>query len=261
MRPLRALCLLAVPAAALAAAAPLGAQIPERFENLKVLPTDIPRDSLIQVMRGFALSLGVRCEYCHVQNPPGADGRQTMDFKSDDKPEKEKARFMMRMTRDLNATVLPHVPHRREPRVAVGCVTCHRGLPVPTTLDRVLEVALDSGGAPAAIARYRQLREAAMEQGRYDFSETSVAELSRRLAAQGKTAEAVALMQMNAEFHPNSANIDFQLGELHRARGERDQAIARYRMALEKDPRNQGARRQLDALTGAAPAPAPPPRP
>ena len=253
MRPQRLFALLAVPAA-LAAAAPLRAQIPERFENLKVLPEDIPRDSLIQVMRGFAMSLGVRCEYCHVQNPPGADGRQTMDWKSDEKPEKEKARFMMRMTRDLNATVLPHVPHRREPAVTVGCVTCHRGLPVPTTLERVLEVALDSGGAPAAIARYRQLREQTMEQGRYDFSEASINELSRRLAVRGKTAEAVALMEMNAEFHPNSSNVDFQLGELHRARGERDQAIARYRMALEKDPRNQAARRWSSA-TAKPPAP------
>ncbi|HYJ78617.1 MAG TPA: c-type cytochrome [Longimicrobiaceae bacterium] len=259
MRPLRALRLLVLTVGvALAARAPLRAQVPERFENLKVLPTDIPRDSLIQIMRGFALSLGVRCQYCHVQGQPAADGRETMDFESDEKPEKEKARFMMRMVRDLNTTVLPHVPHRRRPQVTMGCVTCHRGLPVPTTLDRVLEVALDSGGAPAAVARYRQLREQTLEQGRYDFSETTVNELSRRLAARGRTAEAVALMEMNAELHPNSAAIDFQLGELHRARGETDRAIARYRMALEKDPRNQNARRQLDALTGAAPAPAPP---
>jgi hypothetical protein len=243
----------------LAGAAPAAAQIPERFENLKVLPTDIPRDSLIQIMRGFSMSLGVRCQYCHVQRV-GTDGRESFDFKSDDKEPKEKARFMMRMVRDLNTQVLPRVPHRHDPPVGVGCVTCHRGLPIPTTLDRVLAAALDSGGAPAAIARYRQLRTETMASGRYDFSEGSINELARRLAAQGKTAEAAALLEMNGEFYPQSGQVDFQLGEVYRMRGERDKALVRYRMAQQKDPNNAQARRRIDELTGAA-APAPAPRP
>lgn len=256
---------LLVPAVAaalvLAAAAPAAAQIPEHFENLQVLPKDIPRDSLIQIMRGFALSLGVRCQYCHVQRQ-GADGREQMDFKADDKAPKDKARFMMRMVHNLNAEVLPRVPHRHDPPVGVGCVTCHRGLPIPTTLDRVLAAAVDSGGAPAAIARYRQLRTETMASGRYDFSETTVSDLARRLAAQGKTAEAAALLEMNAEFYPASGQIDFQLGEVYRMRGERDKALVRYRMAQEKDPNNPQVRRRIDELTGAAPAAPPaPPRP
>ena len=243
----------------LAGTVPAAAQIPERFENLKVLPRDIPRDSLIQIMRGFAMSLGVRCQYCHVQRQ-GADGRESFDFKSDDKAPKDKARFMMRMVRELNTQVLPQVPHRHDPPVGVSCVTCHRGLPIPTTLDRVLAAALDSGGAPAAIARYRQLRQETMASGRYDFSEGSINELARRLAAQGKTAEAAALLEMNGEFYPQSGQIDFQLGEVYRMRGERDKALVRYRMAQQKEPNNPQIRRRVDELTGAAPAPAPAPR-
>ena len=262
MRTLRPIALASLAAAAvvLGAPAPAAAQMPEHFENLQVLPKDIPRDSLLQVMRGFAMSLGVRCQYCHVQRQ-GADGRETFDFKSDDRAPKDKARFMMRMTRNLNTQVLPQVPHRRDPPVSVGCVTCHRGLPVPTTLDRVLATALDSGGAPAAIARYRQLRTETMASGRYDFSEGSVNELARRLAAQGKTAEAAALLEMNSEFYPNSGQVDFALAEVYRMRGERDKALVRYRMAQEKDPNNPQVRRRIDELTGAAPAPAPAPRP
>jgi hypothetical protein len=258
---MRRIALAPVLAAALvlAGAVPAAAQVPERFENLKVLPRDIPRDSLIQIMRGFSMSLGVRCQYCHVQRQ-GADGREVTDFKSDDKEAKEKARFMMRMTRDLNTQVLPRVPHRHDPPVGVGCVTCHRGLPIPTTLDRVLAAAIDSGGAPAAIARYRQLRQETMASGRYDFSEGSVNELARRLAAQGKTAEAAALLEMNGEFYPASGQVDFQLGEVYRMRGERDKALVRYRMAQTKDPNNPQIRRRIDELTGAAPAPAPRPR-
>jgi len=244
---------------ALAGAVPAAAQIPERFENLQVLPKDIPRDSLLQIMRGFSFALGVRCQYCHVQRQ-GTDGRETLDFKSDDKEPKDKARFMMRMTRNLNTQVLPHVPHRHDPPVGVGCVTCHRGLPIPTTLDRVLAAALDSGGAPAAIARYRQLRQETMVSGRYDFSENSVNELARRLAVQGKTAEAAALLEMNAEFYPRSGQIDLQLGDVYRARGERDKALVRYRMAQEKDPNNPQIQRRINELIGAAPAQPPRPR-
>jgi len=243
----------------LAGAAPAAAQIPEHFENLKVLPQDIPRDSLLQIMRGFAMSLGVRCQYCHVQRQ-GADGRESFDFKSDDKEPKDKARFMMRMVRNLNTQVLPQVPHRHDPPVGIGCVTCHRGLPIPTTLDRVLTAAIDSGGATAAIARYRQLRQETMAAGRYDFSEGSINELARRLAAQGKTAEAAALLEMNGEFYPQSGQVDFQLGEVYRMRGERDKALVRYRMAQQKDPNNPQIRRRIDELSGAATPPAPRPR-
>src|SRR6476469_2166381 len=39
---------------------------PEKFENLKVFSKDIPRDSLLGIMRGFTGALGVNCTYCHV---------------------------------------------------------------------------------------------------------------------------------------------------------------------------------------------------
>ena len=226
-----------------------------------MLPKDIPRDSLLQIMRGFATSLGVRCNYCHVTHEGGPGGREQFDFKADDKIPKQKARFMIRMVQNLNGQVLPQVPHRHDPPVSVGCVTCHRGLPIPTTLDRVLAAAIDSGGAPAAVAKYRQLRDQQMASGRYDFSEGTVNDLARRLATQGKTAEAAALLEMNAEFYPNSAAIDAQLGDVYRQAGDRDRAIVHYRMALQKDPNNPMLRRRLDELTGAAPAAPPAPSP
>lgn len=228
-------------------AAPAAAQIPERFENLQVLPEDISRDSLMQVMRTFSMSLGVRCVHCHV----GREGTQNFagyDFDSDDRAPKRTARFMMRMVRDLNTRVLAELPDRSDPPVRVTCITCHRGMPVPTTIETILTRTIDSAGVPAAIARYRQLRETTMERGRLDFGEGPVSDVARRLAAGGKTDEALALLEMNAELHPRSAAVDVQLGDLHRQRGERDRAIARYRAALEKEPGNRAARRALDEL-------------
>jgi hypothetical protein len=34
---------------------------PDSFTNLKVLPRDIPRDTLVNMMAGFTRALGVRC--------------------------------------------------------------------------------------------------------------------------------------------------------------------------------------------------------
>ena len=245
-------------ASALLAAAPVRAagqmQVPEKFENLKVLPADIPRDTLVQVMRGISMSLGVRCQYCHVPAEPGAaaaggGGMERLHFASDEKPAKNTARFMMRMTDSLNRVVLAALPDRRDPPVRVECVTCHRGSPVPRTLAAVLTEAIDRFGVDSAVARYKALRQD-MASGRYDFSEQSVNELARRLDERGKTAEAVAMLQMNQEFYPASPQIDFLLAEVYIRRGERDKAIERYRAVLARQPNNQQARRRLDELLG-----------
>ena len=76
----RALAVLAaVFTAACAAISQQKAQVPRadnlEFHNLKVLPPNITHDELIATMRGFARSLGTRCNHCHVSNPPGAISR------------------------------------------------------------------------------------------------------------------------------------------------------------------------------------------
>ena len=70
----------------LGGAMPAQAQIPEVYENLQVLPEDITRRELVGYMRNFALSLGVRCEYCHVGEDPS--DFSTFDFPSDEKTPK-----------------------------------------------------------------------------------------------------------------------------------------------------------------------------
>src|SRR5215217_8025486 len=161
---------LAVPATS-AIAQGGGMQIPEKFENLKVLPKDIPRDTLIAVMRGFSMSLGVRCTYCHVE-ARDSTGAERLQFAKDDKPAKEKARAMMRMVGRINGELLPTVPDRRNPPVNVNCLTCHRTMPVPQTLVQVLDSAMlasGSAGADSTVALYRRLRASDGARGRWDF--------------------------------------------------------------------------------------------
>jgi hypothetical protein len=217
-----------------------------KIQNLQVFPKDIGRADLTQRMREFSFALNVRCQYCH----SGGDGVSFdgVNFASDEKPAKVKARAMLRMVDQLNHAVLPQLPARAEPRVEVTCATCHRGLTLPKSLQTTLFEVIEKDGVPAAVARYRSLRQDTLVFGKYNFDEWEMNELARRLVESTKTDAAIAMLELNGEFNPKSAAIDFQLGELHRLRGEREAAIERYRSVLTKAPQHQGAMQRLAEL-------------
>lgn len=139
-------------------------QWPEHSQNLRVLPDTTSAATLRRTMQGFTRSLGVRCSACHVGS--GSDFN-TWDFASDTKPHKDVARGMMRMTTELNASIVPaalgshhHGPAAESHRHADGaehvhdapehghaaehaethddalvtCWTCHRGQSHPETM-------------------------------------------------------------------------------------------------------------------------------
>ena len=145
--------------------------------------------------------------------------------------------------------MLASLPSRAKPRVNVNCATCHRGLALPKSLQTTLLEIINAEGAASAVVKYRQLRQNTMIAGKYNFGEWEINELARQLVEADKTAEAITILEMNGEFHPKSADIDFTLGEVHRSRKENEKAIARYRAALEKNPQHQGAKRWLTELT------------
>jgi hypothetical protein len=231
-----------------AATAPPGAQsppVPWKGENLQYFPKDITRERLTQRMREFSFALGVRCQYCHA----GGDGVsfEGVSFASDDKPAKTTARTMLRMIDQLNNVTLAQLPSRAQPRVVVDCATCHRGVPLPKSLQTLLFEIVDAQGAPAAIAKYRELRSDVVL-GSYNFGQWEINELARRLTEAGKTDAAIAILEMNGEFYPASAEIDVLIGEQYRRLGERDKAIQRYRAALAKSPQHSVAQQRLEEL-------------
>lgn len=223
-----------------------GAQSQPQPQNLQHFPKDITREQLIQRMREFSFALGVRCEYCH-DAPEGVPPRPGA-FASDVKPAKLKARAMLKMVDQLNSSLLAAIPSRAEPRVEVTCVTCHRGLALPKTLQTTLYEITKRDGAAAAVSRYRQLRETQSLSGRYNFGEWEINELARRLTDAGDRNAALTILEMNGEFYPKSSAIDYMIGELHLALGDRDQALVRYRAALEKAPDNRLAKQRIDEL-------------
>lgn len=96
------------------------------WENLKVLPQDISKDSLDHLMKNYALSLGVKCNHCHA---PSKTDPTKLDFADDSKIEKEIARGMIKMTDDINENNFkPYFPEPIPSQVhVVNCVMCHRG--------------------------------------------------------------------------------------------------------------------------------------
>lgn len=215
-------------------------------QNLQYFPKDIKQEQIVQRMREFSFALGVRCQYCHA----GGDGvsLEGVNFGSDEKPTKLKARAMLRMVDQINGPVLAALPTRAEPKVTVDCVTCHRGLPLPKTLQTTLLEIVNKDGAAAATARYRELRTSQGLTGRWNFGEWEINELARRLRDAGNLDAAIAILEMNGEFNPKSAEIDFYLGEMHLARGEKDKALARYRTTLEKAPNHAPAKARIAEL-------------
>jgi hypothetical protein len=87
--------------------------VEQTHTNIQVLK-GLPDSQLIPVMNYVAASLGVRCNYCHVNK----EGK--WDFASDEKPEKKTAREMITMVGGINKNNFRGNPE-------VSCYTCHRG--------------------------------------------------------------------------------------------------------------------------------------
>src|SRR6202051_1315422 len=101
----------------------------EQFKNIQVLK-GIPADQLIPGMQFITASLGVECEFCHVE---GA-------FEKDDKKPKQTARKMMEMMFAINKENFEG--HREG-----TCYSCHRGSanPVGTPLVMAEETKMAMG--------------------------------------------------------------------------------------------------------------------
>jgi polyisoprenoid-binding protein YceI len=235
------------------------AQVPERFTNLQVLPKDTPRSELSRTMRGWATALGVRCTHCHQGGNP--DTLEGVDFASDEKWEKRTARAMLRMVHAMQADYLQRLESRplvagTKPGTAVAlqCMTCHRGLPRPETLDAALERVLRADGVEAAVRTYQELRAQYLGRGSYDFSERPVNTLAERLLDDKRGRDARRLLEVSAQFNPDAAWQQHLLGEARLAEGDRSGAVQAFERALSLNPHNDLTRKRVEELRPAAPA-------
>lgn len=119
-----------------AASAPRGKTAAEQFKNIKVLK-DVPADEFIPAMQFISASLGVECQFCHVQDA----------FEKDDKKPKQTARKMMEMMFAIDKDNF-------EGHLAVTCNSCHRGsihpVATPTVMAEQPRAGMEAGKNSAA---------------------------------------------------------------------------------------------------------------
>ena len=242
--------------------------------NLQVLPKETTQQDVLAVMQTFTRGLGVQCTYCHIEQAPpvlsveellaqqaaaaqaGAAGRgrgrgrggPQMDFAADDRRQKRTARVMMAMTNDINARLAASIRKPSTDIVRVQCATCHRGVTNPQQLSDLLRQTMLGKGEGAAVVQYRELRQAYLTTGAYDFSEAVLLDLGRESLAARKPDDALAWLQLNVEFFPKSAASYIDLARAHLARRDRDSAVSDLTKALSIDPASAEAKRQLRLL-------------
>lgn len=90
-----------------------------KFKNLQVLPNDITKAQLDDIMDAYCVSLNVKCSFCHVKG----------NMASDDNDEKAIARKMMTMTNEINEKYFG------KDTGIVGCMTCHNGKKNPNDME------------------------------------------------------------------------------------------------------------------------------
>ena len=86
----------------------------QQFKNIQVLK-GVPAEQVTPTMQFISSSLGVECEFCHVDQ----------QMEKDDKKEKQTARKMISMELAINKASF-------DEKTEVTCYTCHHGSPHPT---------------------------------------------------------------------------------------------------------------------------------
>ena len=109
---------------------PEGKKAEEAYKNI-VQMKGVPADQVQPAMQFIATSLGVNCQFCHVQGDPS----------SDEKGAKKTARMMMEMTAKINQEAF-------RGRQTITCESCHRGSTRPVSMPPVME----TDTPPAAMA-------------------------------------------------------------------------------------------------------------
>jgi tetratricopeptide (TPR) repeat protein len=217
---------------------------PEKPKNLQVLPRDWPGSRLQPVMIGFTRALGVRCSHCH----KGEEGKplSTYDFASDENPNKDRAREMLRMLGDINDH-LKKIQPSGDQRVNMWCNTCHRGRPRPMTLEEELGEQYRMKGLQLALDYYADLKKRYYGGGSYDFGEGSLNLFGYQVLEKDPVG-AIQVFALNAEMFPQSGNVWDSLAEAYMKAGDLNKAKENYEKSLTLDPTNENAKAVLKKI-------------
>ena len=153
------------------------------------------------------------------------------DFPADEKETKEIARFMLKMTKEINSQYMTKLG--REKTIEVNCTTCQHGQNLQQTLEEVLTATVSEEGIQAAISKYHDLRELSFV---YDFRKNVLTRLASQLAMQNQSEEAIEILKLNIDHYPKSFLSYFTLAELYATKGDKALAKQNYEKVMELLP-------------------------
>jgi CubicO group peptidase (beta-lactamase class C family) len=118
-------------------------------------------------------------------------------------------------------------------------------LPKRSIAVRLYPIARDSGGAAAlrALAAVK-----AAGDSTYDLAEGELNLLGYQLLGERRVRDAIAIFAQNAREYPASSNAFDSLAEAYQQAGDRTEAVANYRKAIQLDPSNLHAATMLRRL-------------
>lgn len=153
-----------------------------------------------------------------------------------------------------NGTSSRFEPDRIATRIAALFVP-ELGNPIDELSDRMRRHLMEND-LPGALAAYREALEDPAVAANLD-SEPTINALGYDLLARPWPDAAVALLRLNVERFPTSANAHDSLGEAYAATGDRESALRHYRESLRLDPENDNAEQWIDRLESGGEEPVP----
>jgi hypothetical protein len=115
------------------------------------------------------------------------------------------------------------------------------------SIAETVSATINSGGIDQAIAQYHTLKSA--NTTNYNFDEDELNSLGYQLIHQNKLAEAIRVFRLNVESYPQSSNAWDSLAEGYMDAGNKAEAIANYKKAIQLKPDNHNSIAMLRKLT------------
>ena len=131
--------------------------------------------------------------------------------------------------------------------MAVWVPDVKAGFDSRTSIAETLSATIASRGVDQAAEQYRHLKVAVS--ATYNFDEGELDTLGYQLIQKKKFKQAIRMLQLNIEAYPRSSNAYDSLGEAYADDGNKSQAIASYRKAVQLNPNNRNSVLALQKLS------------
>ena len=216
----------------------------EYYKNIKVLK-EIPASELIPSMQFISASLGVECDFCHVER----------EFDKDDKKSKGTARKMIQMQFAINKN---NFDGERE----VTCNSCHRGTTHPQAVPAVAQ--LGAGAASMGADEHEAEHETEMDPAKWPSGAAVVAKYIEAVGGKAALDKITARVEKGAAIMPGGRNVaidiytkppDVRVSVMHMQGGESVTAFdgkAGWLASPNRPPREMSANDRQGARLDAA---------